>query len=374
MNSFTIVWDVLMTGEAVMQKKADVKLAQEMEAYADGIDFQTVQRWNHVAEGKKVSAQGFTNGLRFTSPIVDFANLNKTVSHLVNFQSDLAQSTDARIAERIEYPLQRETKTRLPLSGRMALQTTFTHGLGLEDHKKIQNAKSDQTRMTKDGLDPTRVGKNSSSAWFEDEFRALMSSSNWFLVLPTHGGQPSEVLDSKAGADGGVYEFSFNLQPAIDALTDESEGVWWSKLSAEQAQELNPTLNFNPQQPLDSPFDPAQYLHFNKTKDRIKNVLDFEQTQTGDEALQEELTYTLERMTRGRRILKQANSGDGLVSGQEKFVIGSKFITPFVCEEFFNAIGFFLMTRHPKFWRNGQSEVLIFHDELSLSIVDEVNI
>lgn len=374
MNSFTIVWDVLMTGEAVMQKKADVQLAQEMEAYADQLDFQTVQRWNHVAEGKKVSAQGFTNGLRFTSSVFDFDNVQQLLSHLRKFQSNFAQSTDARIAEHIEYPLQRETKTRLPMSGRMALKTTFTHGLGLEDHKKIQNAKSDQTRMTKDGLDPTRVGKNSSSAWFEDEFRALMSSSNWFLVLPTHGQQPSEVLDSNAGADGGVYEFSFNLQPAIDALTDKSEGVWWSKLSAEQARELNPILNFDPQQPLDSPYDPAQYLHFKKTQDRIKNVLDFEEAQTGDAAFQEELTYILERVTRGRRLLKQANSGDGLVSGHEKFVIGSKFIAPFVCEEFFNAIGFFLMTRHPKFWRNGQSEVLLFHDELSLSKLDEVNI
>lgn len=368
MSQFTIVWDVLMTGEAVMDKKADGNLALEMESYAAGIEFQTVQRWNYVATGKKISQAGFTNGLRFTSHCASLEHIKSSISHLEGFVSPLAQSSKARVAETVAFPLQRATKQRLPSVGRMALKTTFTHGMGLTEHKKIQNAKSDQTRMTKDGLDPTRIGKNSSAAWFSDEFRSLMSNSNWFLVLPTHGSLPSSVL--KSGADGGVYEFSFNLEPAIEELSRLSEGIWWDKLEEHEASNLHPTLLFNPTGELDSPFDPVCYPHFEKTKARIDNVKNFEEQQTGDSGMVEELTYTLERMTRGRRISKQATSDDGLVSGMEEFVVKTKFIKPMVCEEFFNAMGFFVMTRNPKFWRNGSSEVMFFHDDDSLKMID----
>ena len=373
MSQFTLVWDVLMTGEAINAKKADAKLAEEMEAHAPSLQFQTVQRWNYVAEGKKISAQGFTNGLRFTSVLDDLQNASDLMQHLSGFTSSLAQSSTCRVAESIPFPLERDVKQRLPAVGRLGLKTSFTHGLGLTDHKKISNAKSDQTRMTKDGLDPTRIGKNSSAAWFSDAFRGLMSSSNWFLVLPTYGEQPSSILSSRAGADGGVYEFSFDLQRAFDELTNLSEGVWWAPLDEQAALSMHPTLMFDPSTVLDSPYDPSKFLHLDnkkKTDERISNVLKFEDEQTGDDLMKDELSYGLERIARGRRLVKQATTDDGLVSGMEAFVIKSKFIQPFVTEEFFNALAFFVMTRHPKFWRNGASEVLLFHDLESLQSIE----
>ena len=370
MNTFSIVWDVMMTGEAITQKKSDALLAKEMEAFAPDLVFNSVQRWNYVAQGKKVSAAGFTNGIRFTSFLDNIAEAEAIISRLGSFSNPLAQSSNCRVAESIPFPLERSVKQRLPQIGRMALKTSFTHGLGETDHKKISNAKSDQTRLTKDGLDPIRKGKNSSAAWFSDEFRNLMSSSNWFLVMPTYGKTPSEVLGSR-GSDGGMYEFSFNLQPAIDELTKESKGVWWNELNETQASSLNPTLMFDPSQELESEYDPLKFTHFTKTKDRIDNVIKFEEKQNpGDDSSKSELEYNLERITRGRRLVKQATSSDGLVSGMEEFVIKSKFIAPFLTEEFFNALAFFVMTRHPKFWRNGRSEILIFHDEESIKKIE----
>jgi len=82
-----------MTGEAVMEKKADANLALEMESYASAFKFQTVQRWNYVAPGKKISQAGFTNGLRFTSHTTGLENLKQSISHLEGFESSLAQSS-----------------------------------------------------------------------------------------------------------------------------------------------------------------------------------------------------------------------------------------------------------------------------------------
>ena len=76
MSQFTIVWDVLMTGEAVMDKKAGANLAVEMESYASGIEFQTVQRWNYVATGKRFPKQDSPTAyvLHLVVPILSTSN------------------------------------------------------------------------------------------------------------------------------------------------------------------------------------------------------------------------------------------------------------------------------------------------------------
>jgi len=368
MSRFYLVWDVMMTGEAITSKK-EVALAEQMQEHASGFEVQTVQRWNHVADGKKTTAAGFTTGLRFTFPLASTSDAAQAIAHLSAFESGISSSSTCRVAESISFPLDRSIKQRLPALGQVVLQTRFTHGLGQTSHKAIQNAKSDQTRMTKHALDPTNTGKNSSASWFTDEFRALLSNPSWFLVIPTHGESPSSML--KTGAEGGVYEPSYNFHAAIEDLTSASEGHWWSELSDDAAHSMRPTLMFDPTEQLSCPYDPSTFTQFQSTSERINAVLEHEEAQTGDPSLMESLQYDLERISRGRRIVRQATSDDGLVSGMERFVVKSKFIQPFITEEFFNALGFFLMARYPKFWRNGESEVLLFHTSESLELIEE---
>ena len=81
--------------------------------------------------------------------------------------------------------------------------------------------------------------------------------------------------------------------------------------------------------------------------------------QTGDEAMLEDLRYKLGRLTRGRRIPRQLTSEHGLVQGLERGLIGQEVIRPWLIDEFVNCLGFFLMTRKPKYWRNGTAEILL---------------
>jgi hypothetical protein len=49
----------------------------------------------------------------------------------------------------------------------------------------------------------------------------------------------------------------------------------------------------------------------------------------------------------------------GLANGAEDFVISQHVIRPWIAEEFVNCLAFFLMTRKPKYWRNGRSRIVI---------------
>ena len=103
----------------------------------------------------------------------------------------------------------------------------------------------------------------------------------------------------------------------------------------------------------------------------INNVIENEMVQTGDEAMLEDLRYKLGRLTRGRRIPRQLTSEHGLVQGLERGLIGQEVIRPWLTDEFVNCLGFFLMTRKPKYWRNGTAGILLvqpYSDELVESL------
>jgi hypothetical protein len=91
--------------------------------------------------------------------------------------------------------------------------------------------------------------------------------------------------------------------------------------------------------------------------------------QTKDEMMCEDLKYTLQRVTRSKRVSRQITGNEhGLVSGIEEHLISEHIIKPWVAEEFFNCLAFFLMTRKPKYWRNGKSEIQLLHPVEDLDI------
>jgi len=74
-----------------------------------------------------------------------------------------------------------------------------------------------------------------------------------------------------------------------------------------------------------------------------------------------------------RRSPRQLTEQHGLVSGIEAPLVEKEVIHPWVAEEFVACLGFFLMTRKPKYWRNGASNILLLHEfseELIESLIE----
>ena len=156
---------------------------------------------------------------------------------------------------------------------------------------------------------------------------------------------------------GGSYDFAFDLRNAISELTENSEGIWWEKLDPEELT-LSPSLIVDPSEEMNSQFDPSKFYHLTTNSDKlIENVSNVELEQTGDTSNVEDIEYDSSRLIRGRRIRRQVGVEQGLAHGNESFIISNHVIRPWLADEFVNCLGFFLMTRKPKYWRNGKSTI-----------------
>ena len=86
------------------------------------------------------------------------------------------------------------------------------------------------------------------------------------------------------------------------------------------------------------------------------------------------MEYTIRRIRKARRSIKQLTKEDGLVQGLEKGVIEREVVRPWFSTEFINCLGFFLMTRKPKYWRNGEASIELLHpysEEIIESLKEE---
>ncbi len=362
MNPLSLVWDVLFIDSAINDTKSAKIVAAAMEEVTD-TPVKSVMNWNTVMKGQKTSGAGFTSGLRFVYDLggmktSDVKNLNNDIG---SFSHELSALSKVSIAESISFKLDRRTKARFPSVGRLMLQVKFTHGLGYTESKKIANAINTQTKETKEGLNPLELGKGGSGGRFSSEFRDLMSDPYWFRVFPCAGDKPSEI-NIRGGADGGLYDLAFDLRQATKELTERSKGVWWEPLDPEELT-LTPRLLVDYGESIDSPYDPSNFHHYeNKAAKLIEKALDTEQEQTGDASIVEDIDYTLNRLVRGRRNPRQLTEQHGLVSGIEASLVENEVILPWIAEEFVACLGFFLMTRKPKYWRNGASEIHLLHE------------
>ena len=359
MNPISIVWDVQFTGESVLQNStANIVLM----AASEYIQYPIVEVMNHneLHRGQKVSRAGYTTGLRF---IIDASYLNLDEIKAIHdrcavFEHSLAGLSAVSIGEGLTIPLDLDAKARFPDFGRLMLCIDFTNGLGYNDAKSLRAAMSNQTKDTKDGLDPTSLGKGSSGKLFGDMFRSILADPWWMRTFDPRGEISTGMLNR---ADGGCYDLSYDLREGIEELVDLSEGTWWNMLDPEELT-LYPKLTVDPTIVLDSGFDPQNFYHLklgDKARGLIDKAIEAENTQTGDADIVEELEYTLRRILRGRRLRKQVGVDHGLANGVERFVVSEHVIRPWIAEEFVNCLSFFLMTRKPKFWRNGQSRIVV---------------
>jgi len=371
--TFRIVWDVLFQGDSVTKKGTDYAVAQAMDSHCSVDKVESVLRWNTVLSGQKTSRAGFTSGLRYLIAIdhLSSSDIQSLLDTLSFFTHESCASSSCQISESLGFPLGRPAKRRFPSVGRIAFSCKFTHGLGYTELKQIQNAKNTQTKETKEGLNPIGTGKGSSGGRFSEDFRSSMSDSHWFLVLSTSTEEgykpPSEILSG--GSDGGMYDLAFDLRDAQSTLVESSKRIWWDPLDSDDLT-LNPQLILDPTEILETPFDPAHYHHHEKKAQGLADkVLDVEMEQTGDEMMRDDLEYTLQRIMRSKRVSQQITGNDhGLVSGLEEHLISENIIKPWLAEEFFNCLAFFLMTRKPKYWRNDKSEIQLLHPVEDLDI------
>jgi len=376
MSHLKIMWDVLFSGEGVVNKGTDKTIAAQMDETSSPHKIDAVLRWNTVLKGQKVAASGFTSGLRYMISIdhLDSEEISNLLQRLESFTHPLAERITCHIAESLEFPLTRSAKLRVPSIGRIALVSRFTHGLGYSELNQIKTAINNQTKDTKNGLDPIRLGKGSSGGLFSDEFRSIMEDSHWFLLLSTttEEGYQSPLKTLTSGSDGGMYELSFDLRKAISTLVEESKGKWWQPLDPDELV-LNPQMIFDPSENLVTEFDPTHFHHHsNSNKTLIDKMIESEMVQTGNEDVADDLQYTAERLIRRKRLTRQITGSDhGLVSGLESGILQEQVVKPWIAEEFINCLAFFLMTRKPKYWRNGKSEILLIHrvDDIDIDVL-----
>ena len=374
MNQHSIVWDILFVPSAITNSKSSSEILGSIEENLTGLKPTKVMNWNSVLKGQKVSRSGFTSGLRI---IYDISYKSKDeiltlTKQLNNFSNPIIANNNLSIAEVLPLPLDIKTKKSFPEIGKLLLSVKFTHGLGYDDVKSINSAVSNQTKDTKDGLDPTREGKGSSGKLFSTSTRSLLSDSYWFRIFPVRGGGINEI-NVNGRADGGAYQLSFDLRKGVSELVQQSENIWWDPLDSEELT-LNPKMVVDMNKNLESNFDPSKFYHLNAKENLIENVFDIEKMQTGDDEIIDDLEYTFSRIRRGRRGIKQLTKEDGLVQGLEKGVIEREVVRPWFSTEFINCLGFFLMTRKPKYWRNGEASIELLHpysEEIIESLKEE---
>ena len=374
MNQHSIVWDILFVPSAITNSKSSSEILGSIEENLTGLKPTKVMNWNSVLKGQKVSRSGFTSGLRI---IYDISYKSKDeiltlTKQLNNFSNPIIANNNLSIAEVLPLPLDIKTKKSFPEIGKLLLSVKFTHGLGYDDVKSINSAVSNQTKDTKDGLDPTREGKGSSGKLFSTSTRSLLSDSYWFRIFPVRGGGINEI-NVNGRADGGAYQLSFDLRKGVSELVQQSENIWWDPLDPEELT-LNPKMVVDMNKNLESNFDPSKFYHLNAKENLIENVFDIEKMQTGDDEIIDDLEYTFSRIRRGRRGIKQLTKEDGLVQGLEKGVIEREVVRPWFSTEFINCLGFFLMTRKPKYWRNGEASIELLHpysEEIIESLKEE---
>lgn len=361
MNQHSIVWDLLFIPSAIINSKSSNEILGAIEENLTDFKPKKVMNWNTVLKDQKVSRSGFTSGLRIIYDVSEKSKneVLKLIKQLNDFSNPIIASKNLSIAEMLPLPLDIKTKKSFPEIGKLLLSVKFTHGLGFDDTKSINSAISNQTKDTKDGLDPLREGKGSSGKLFSTSTRSLLSDSYWFRIFPVRGNSINKI-NVNSRADGGAYQLSFDLRKGISELVQESENIWWDALDPEELT-LNPKMVVDMNKILQNNFDPSNFYHLNAKENIIENVYEIEKVQTNDEGTIENLEYIFQRIRKGRRSIKQLTKEDGLVQGLEKGVIGRVVIKPWFSTEFISCLGFFLMTRKPKYWRNGEASIELLH-------------
>ena len=271
------------------------------------------------------------------------SEIQSLLDALVSFTHEACASSSCQISESLEFPLSRSAAAAFQVSAELHCQANSAWSW-LHWIEQIQNAKSTQTKeqrkdSTQSAQERSRFRKRSEKTWAtQDGF--------WYLQHQLKRLQsPSEVL---SGGSDRMYDLAFDLH-AQSTLVNLSKGIW-NPLDPDDLTNpqlvVDPALNWTPLS--------AHYHHHERCSEigwKSSRNRDGTNRRWCDAGTS---WYTLQRIMRSKRISRQITGDEhGLVSGLEEGLISEHIIKPWLAEEFFNCLAFFLMTRKPKYWQDG---------------------
>ena len=372
MSEFYVVIDAIFKPELVSETKTASNVSESLSKFLSGTRAEFIQTWNMVSKGQKSTRAGKPAGLRLfiSCDGMSSSSINELIDKSSSYSDSNVKEVAVSFAESPSVPLDRKRKLRLPFFGKVGVYIEYTNALGVTESSKIKTALGDQAVETKNGLNPIGEGKKSSSARFTEEFRSIFTDPYFFLGSTIHlenedGIQPiGEAIKGKS--HNAMYMLNYNLQHHIETLSADSEGKWWDKLDPDSL-DMNPILRVVTQDGFDSKYDPNTFHHHESSDKRIEKVYEMEDMQTGEstenEIVKDELDYTFRRLRREKRP-QLAITGDehGLVPGLEHALVCKHVVGPWLIEEMYNSLAYFVMTAKPRFWRNGESKIFFFHN------------
>ena len=372
MSEFYVVIDAIFKPELVSESKTASNVSDSISKFLSGTRVEFIQTWNMVSKGQKSTRAGKPAGLRLfiSCDGMSSSSISELIAESSSFSDSNVIEVAVSFAESPSIPLDRKRKLRLPFFGKVGVYIEYTNALGVTESSKIKTALGDQAVETKNGLNPIGDGKKSSSGRFSEEFRSIFTNPYFFLgsIVPLENEEGIQPIGEsiKGKSHNAMYMLNYNLQHHIETLSADSEGKWWDKLDSESL-DMNPTLRVVTQDGFDSKYDPSTFHHHEPSDKRIEKVYEMEDMQTGgsteNEIVKDELEYTFNRLRREKRP-QLAITGDehGLVPGLEHALVGKHVAGPWLIEEMYNSLAYFVMTAKPRFWRNGESKIFFFHN------------
>lgn len=289
-----------------------------------------------------------------------------------------------------------------PEVGILTLNVRLSAGYGAIGAKQFKSIKENAIKDTKNVLNISNPKYNATTKYpyLNEAISSVFSNPLWYKV---------KILDEKQdlprGSVGGSYEISYNLKDLLDKLVEGSKGVWWQSLTGD---EYSPRLTVDCTQSLDVPQNPMtwyphrpdnlfmqrinsavdvqrddegliQQINWNTVdNDCTDSVVGWESRRSNDDFLIDDIQNVCETILgkqedfefddEGNRVstgvysftpapIEDLTIDDGLTQGNEEFLVREIVLKPWIVREFIHLLQLFLLTRTPRDWLNGESEI-----------------
>lgn len=215
----------------------------------DACFIESVHEMNYVPAGQSRSRSGTATGLRVMLNVVEQSEreIQARASHLLSMAIEGVQ--DERFidgATMVGPPTSLRAAKSLGEHGHLMLCVGFTNGAGGHGQKKVDNAKANQAKDTKNSLNFV-----SNPGPLPPGLRSVFSDPRFYLSK-----NPSTSSRASIGA---AYQFRYNLKDTINAMMSASEGTWWG---SERTTSFTTTFDASiPLEEGDASLDPSTWPH-----------------------------------------------------------------------------------------------------------------
>jgi hypothetical protein len=178
---------------------------------------ESVHEMNYVPAGQSRSRSGTSIGLRVVLNVVEASEdeIQARASSLMS--TPIEGVKDERFMDAgglLRYPTTFTTAKSVGEHGHLMLCVGFTNGAGGHGQKKVDNAKANQAKDTKNSLDFV-----SNQGPLPPALRSIFTDPRFYLTKST-----TALTGASVGA---AYQFQYNLKDTINAMMSASEGTWW---------------------------------------------------------------------------------------------------------------------------------------------------